>query len=105
MRRHRRRRSTGFDGAFGGPVVDGDNPLDEAGYFQPTSDVLPAAQFPQFASRGVAEYEAGGRNPFEPVEGDRYAAAVHADNSYMRLTKTVDLTGGDDARSCSSSCR
>ena len=27
------------------------------------------------------------RDPFAPVEGTRYAAAVHADDSYMRLTQ------------------
>ena len=85
-------------GALGGPVVEGDNPLDEAGFFQPTSDVLPPAQFPQFTSQGAAEYQAGGSNPFAPVEGRRYAGAVHADDSYMRLTKTVDLTGSRAAQ-------
>ena len=47
------------------------------------------SEFPQFASRAAAEY-----NPFvRPVEGERYAGAVHVDDSYMRLTRTVDLTG------------
>ena len=87
----------GYEGAFGGPVAEDDNPLDEAGFFQPTSDVLPVEQFPQFASRGAADYEAGGRNPFEPAEGERYAGAVHADDSYMRLMKTVNLTGKTSA--------
>ncbi len=87
----------GFDSPFGGPVADGDNPLDEAGHFRATSEVLPVAQFPQFASRGVADYD-GGERPFEPIEGDRYAAAAHADNSYMRLTKTVDLTTATTAQ-------
>jgi hypothetical protein len=67
------------------------NPLDEVGVFQPTSDVLPVEEFPQFASQGAALYDFTG-DPFTPVEGDNYAAAVHADQSYMRLTKTVDLT-------------
>jgi len=88
----------GYEGAFGGPVAEGDNPLDEAGFFQPTSDVLPPDQFPQFTSWGAADYEAGGRNPFEPAEGARYAGAVHADESYMRLTKTVDLTSATTAQ-------
>ena len=80
----------GFEGELGGPVVEGDNPLDEAGVFQPTSDVLPADEFPQFASHAAAEYPFEG-GPYSPVEGERYAGAVHADNSYTRLTKTVDL--------------
>ncbi len=83
----------GFEGTFGGPVVDGDNPLDEAGVFQPTSDVLPVGEFPQFASKGAAEYTSSGVDPYAPVEGSRYAGALHQDSSYMRLTKTVDLTG------------
>ncbi len=87
----------GFEGTFGGPVVDGDNPLDEAGVFQPTSDVLPVSEFPQFASKGAAEYASSGQNPYAPVEGTRYAGALHQDSSYMRLSKTVDLTGASAA--------
>ncbi|HEV2785476.1 MAG TPA: hypothetical protein VGV67_03730, partial [Solirubrobacteraceae bacterium] len=88
----------GYQGDLGGPVAAGDNPLDEAGFFQPTSDVLPVADFPQFASRGVAEYQAGGANPFAPVEGERYAGAVHEDDSYMRLTRTIDVPAGATAQ-------
>jgi predicted deacylase len=88
----------GFSATLRGPVVAGDNPLDEAGSFQPTSDVLPPAQFPQFTSHGSAEYEVAGVNPYAPVEGTRYAAAVHADNSYMRLTRTIDLTSATAAQ-------
>jgi hypothetical protein len=82
----------GYEGMLGGPVVEGDNPLDEAGVFQPTSDVLPVDEFPQFASQGAAEYPIEG-GPFTPVEGERYAGAVHQDESYTRLTKVVDLSG------------
>ncbi len=82
----------GFEGTLGGPAV-GDNPIDEAGVFTPTSQVLPAGQFPQFASQGAAEY------PFGPVEGTRYAEGAHADDSYMRLTRTtVDLTDATSAQ-------
>ena len=82
----------GYEGTFGGPVVEGDNPLDEAGVFQPTSEVLPAGEFPQFASKGAAKYTTSGENPYAPVEGTKYAGAVHQDASYMRLTKTIDLS-------------
>ena len=78
---------TGFQGQLSGTPT---NPLDEAGTFQPTSDVLPVEQFPQFASKGAAEYDFTG-DPTTPPEGSNYAAAVHADYSYMRLTKTFDL--------------
>ncbi len=88
---------TGFEGNLGGPVVQGDNPLDEAGVFQPTSEVLPADQFPQFTSHGAALYPLEEGSPFAPIEGERYAGALHADSSYMRLTKTVDLSTASSA--------
>ena len=87
----------GLEGTFGGPVVEGDNPLNEAGVFQPTSEVLPTDEFPQFASQGAAEYSTTGQNPYAPVEGTRYAGAPHQDSSYMRLSKTVDLSGATAA--------
>ena len=34
-----------------------------------------------------------GVDPYAPVEGTKYAGALHQDSSYMRLSKTVDLTG------------
>ncbi len=90
--------ATPIDG-FSGDFVDGDNPLDEAGVFQPTSELLPVAEFPQFASQGAAEYvSAGGASPFAPVEGTRYAGALHSDASYMRLARTVDLTNATTAQ-------
>jgi len=82
----------GYEGDFGGPVTTGDNPLDEAGVYQPTSDVLPPDEFPQFESRAAADYLVGTDPPFAPVEGQQYAGALHADSSYMRLSRTVDLT-------------
>jgi hypothetical protein len=88
---------TGFEGNLGGPVVEGANPLNEAGVFQPTSEVLPADQFPQFTSQGAALYPLEEGSPFAPVEGERYAGALHADSSYMRLTKTVDLSTASSA--------
>jgi hypothetical protein len=82
----------GFVAELGG----GDNPLDEAGTFQPTSEVLPADEFPQFESHGSSEYPVAG-GPFSPVEGSRYAGALHADASYMRLSKTIDLSSASSA--------
>ena len=75
----------------------------------PTSTVLPPEEFPQFAQRdrpAATTGVAGGA--FEPVEGDWYVGAVHADDSYMRLARTVDLTGvdrGADAGAGVRSCR
>ena len=51
------------------PVVDGANPLDEAGVFQPTSDVLPVARVPAVRQRGRGRVRHRGVDPFAPVEG------------------------------------
>jgi hypothetical protein len=83
----------GFAGTLGGTVVEGDNPLDEAGVFQPTSEVLPVDEFPQFASQAAARYPFR-VDPFAPVEGTRYAGLLHADDSYSRLTRTVSVPAG-----------
>jgi hypothetical protein len=85
-------RLAGVGGAFGGPAV-ADNPVDEPGTFTVTSDVLPPAQFPQFASQSSGAYVGASGGAFEPVEGSWYVGGVHVDDSYMRLTRTVDLTG------------
>jgi hypothetical protein len=89
---------TGYEAALGGPVVAGDNPLDEAGVFEPTSEVLPVDRFPQFASKGAALYPLTAGSPFAPVEGSRYAGAPHADDSYMRLSRTIDLATATSAQ-------
>ncbi|GAA0921654.1 MULTISPECIES: M14 family metallopeptidase [Streptomyces violaceusniger group] len=68
------------------------NPLDAAGAYTVTSDVLPPEDFPQFRSAGAGEYP-NTRTPYQPYEGDWMAAAGHRDNSWMRLSRTVDLTG------------
>lgn len=73
---------------FGGPATV-DNPVNEAGAFIVTSDVLPVDEFPQFASEGAAEYP----DPFAAIEGDWAAAAGHIDDGYQRLGRTYDLTG------------
>ncbi|GAA1759080.1 M14 family metallopeptidase [Agromyces humatus] len=78
----------GFTGTFGGPATV-DNPVDEAGAFVATSDVLPVDEFPQFASEGAAEYA----SPYDAVEGEWAAAAGHVDFGYQRLARTFDLTG------------
>jgi hypothetical protein len=82
----------GAEGTFGGPAAEG-NPLDEAGSFTITSDVLPPERFPQFASEAAGAYEGSAGGPFEPVEGAWYAGGVHVHDSYMRLTRTIDLSG------------
>ncbi|MGH9235513.1 MAG: M14 family zinc carboxypeptidase [Acidimicrobiales bacterium] len=81
----------GVAATFGGPAV-ADNPLDEAGAFALTSDVMPPDQFPLFAGNASSTYvTVDGVNPFGPAEGEFYAGAVHQDGSYMRLARTIDL--------------
>jgi hypothetical protein len=81
---------TGTSTALAGPPS---NPVDEAGTFLPTSAVLPTGQFPQFASAVSGAYRGGPPGSLETFEGDWFAAASHADSSYMRLSRTVDLSG------------
>ncbi|SEQ55775.1 Immune inhibitor A peptidase M6 [Streptomyces sp. yr375] len=79
----------GLSGALG--AAPG-NPLDKAGTYGVTSDELPAAAYPQFASAGAGQF-AGTVNPYGPYAGAYMAAAVHTDDAYKRLTRTIDLTG------------
>ncbi|MEV8592069.1 M14 family zinc carboxypeptidase [Streptomyces sp. NPDC052012] len=90
--------ATGFTGSgrlsgFTGPLGEAPgNPLDKAGTYGVTSDELPADTYPQFASAGAGGYP-GTVNPYGPYAGSYMAAAVHTDDGYKRLTRTVDLTG------------
>ncbi|MET9124678.1 M14 family zinc carboxypeptidase [Streptomyces sp. NPDC004528] len=90
--------ANGFTGSgrlagFTGPLGDAPgNPLNTAGTYGVTSDSLPAAQYPQFASSAGAGQFAGTVNPYGPYAGSAMAAAVHTDDAYKRLTRTIDLT-------------
>ncbi|MEV6840917.1 M14 family zinc carboxypeptidase [Streptomyces sp. NPDC051133] len=96
------RTSTGGATAFtGSGALDGvagtlgdapGNPLDRAGTYGVTSDELPVASYPQFRSAGAGRF-AGTVNPYGPYSGSYMAAAVHTDDAYKRLTRTIDLTG------------
>ncbi|MFK0127753.1 M14 family zinc carboxypeptidase [Streptomyces nigra] len=79
----------GFSGTLAGSPG---NPLDRAGNYSVTSDQLPVASYPQFRSAGAGQF-AGTVNPYGPFAGDWMAAAVHSDDAWKRLTRTVDLTG------------
>ncbi|MFD8041106.1 M14 family metallopeptidase [Streptomyces bauhiniae] len=68
------------------------NPLDAAGAYGVTSDELPAATYPQFRSAGAGRFT-GAVSPYGPYAGSYMAAAVHTDDAYKRLTRTIDLTG------------
>ncbi|MRG60009.1 zinc carboxypeptidase [Agromyces sp. CFH 90414] len=89
---------TGVGALFGGPATV-DNPIDEAGEFTPTSDVLPIDEFPQFESWAAAEYT-GPSGPFLPIEGAWAAFAAHVDEGYQRLGRTFsvpELADGETA--------
>jgi hypothetical protein len=81
----------GTAATFGGPAV-ADNPLNEAGALAVTSDVLPTEQFPLFTSGSAGVYSGSSGGAFDPVESDWYVGAVHTDDSYLRLSRTVDLS-------------
>ena len=81
---------TGLTASLGGTPT---NPIDEAGNFVATSDILPVADFPQFRSWRSSTFSGGPPGIIEPFEGTWFARADHADDSYMRLARTVDLTG------------
>ncbi|MBT2488701.1 immune inhibitor A [Streptomyces sp. ISL-96] len=89
--------ATAFSGL--GPMAGTDSPLagapgnalDAPGAYISTSSVLPAAQFPQFASEQAGRYT-GAVNPYAPYAGRGMAAATHEDNDWKRLTRTFDLT-------------
>ncbi|MCT4355072.1 immune inhibitor A [Streptomyces sp. Je 1-79] len=85
--------SGGFGGATGTLGAAAGNPLDNAGAYTVTSDTLEPRRFPQFgSSRSAGDYP-GVRTPFEPYEGASFAAVRHADDTWTRLSRTVDLTG------------
>jgi hypothetical protein len=95
----------GVDATFGGAALSS-NPLDEAGTFAVTSDVLPVEQFPQFASEAAGTYRGSSDGAFDPVEGSWYVGLSHSDDSFTRLTRTIDLSDVTAAqrRSCAHSC-
>ncbi|MFI7700087.1 M14 family zinc carboxypeptidase [Nonomuraea sp. NPDC049480] len=75
----------GVGGTFGGPAT-ADNPVDEAGVLQPMG-----TDFPRFTGTPAAGYQLGTPGPFDPIEGQWYIRGTHADDSYMRLTRTINL--------------
>jgi hypothetical protein len=63
--------------------------------FLTTSSILPTSQYPQFDSRQAIKFD---RPPsFDPPTGTHYAFSQAADDSYKRLSRTVDLTGASSA--------
>ncbi|MEU9142948.1 M14 family zinc carboxypeptidase [Streptomyces sp. NPDC048349] len=89
--------ATGFSGAGalagakGGLGNAAGNPLDAPGSYLVTSDSLAPAQFPQFKSAQAGQF-GGVVNPYAPYAGSQMASALHEDDDWKRLTRTIDLT-------------
>src|SRR5205085_667338 len=63
--------------------------------FLTTSSILPEQDYPQFATRQEIKFD---RPPsFDPPTGTHYAFSQAADQSWKRLTRTVDLTNASTA--------
>ncbi len=68
--------------------------------FLTTSSILPESEYPQFASDARAAWVSEAEAPYEPFHGSQYLYSQRANQSYKRLTRTIDLTGlaaGDPA--------
>ncbi|WBB46654.1 M14 family zinc carboxypeptidase [Verrucosispora sp. WMMA2044] len=88
-------RFAGFTGALNADGSAGNQ--DHTASFLTTSSFLPPAQFPQFASSAPVGWGRPGGAPFDPRTGEWYLFSGQSDESYKRLTRTVDLTGASSA--------
>jgi hypothetical protein len=73
---------------------DGADNQDWANSFITTSSLLPDDTYPQFASDAPAEWDDGIAGSFEPFDGTQYVYSNRADQSYKRLTRTIDVPAG-----------
>ena len=64
-----------------------------ANSFISTSGILPADEYPQFASEVAAKYDRPG-GPFDPHTGESYAYSQIADVAYKRLKRTITVPAG-----------
>jgi hypothetical protein len=79
---------TGTTWSFNG--ADSAANQDHNASFITTSGLLPAADYPQFASEAVAKYDRPG-GPFDPHTGGAYVYSQIGDISYKRLMHTIDV--------------
>ncbi len=90
-----------FDGGTWG--LNGDESAgnqDHTASFLSTSSLLPESEYPQFASDTPAQWAREGAAPFEPFDGVRYMYSNRANETYKRLSRTIDLSAlapGDPA--------
>jgi len=87
----------GIDTPLEGLLAELDGP-DSAGNqgdgttaFMPTSNLMPAEEFPLFTSWRSALWDTGAALPYEPLTGDWYVASDHDDRAYKRISRTIDL--------------
>ena len=88
----------GDEGAFAGfeATLNGAGSADNQDHtaaFLTTSSFLPPDTFPQFASGAPVDWVDGIPSRFNPYSGDWLVESQKADESWKRLTRTVDLTG------------
>lgn len=83
-------RFAGFTGALNAPGSAENQ--DHTASFLTTSGFLPPDEFPQFDSSAPLGWERPGGAPFDPRTGDWYLWSGQANESYKRLTQTVDLS-------------
>ncbi|MBQ1024151.1 M14 family metallopeptidase [Micromonospora sp. C95] len=88
-------RFAGFTGTLNADGSAGNQ--DHTASFLTTSSFLPPTQFPQFASSAPVGWGRPGGAPFDPRTGEWYLFSGQSDESYKRLTQTVDLTGASSA--------
>ncbi len=67
--------------------------FDDAAFIT-TSGILDPATYPQFESWVAAKYDRPG-GPFDPHNGTRYAYSQIADQTFKRLTHTVNVPAGE----------
>ncbi|PZF91187.1 M14 family metallopeptidase, partial [Micromonospora endophytica] len=88
-------RFSGFAATLNAPGSAGNQ--DHTASFLTTSGFLPVEQFPQFASSAPVGWVRPGGAPFDPRTGEWYLFSGQSDESYKRLSRTVDLTGAGNA--------
>ncbi|MFF3866442.1 M14 family zinc carboxypeptidase [Micromonospora sp. NPDC001898] len=71
---------------------------DHTASFLTTSSFLPPDEFPQFGGAATVDWVRPGSAPFDPRTGEWYLYSGRADESYKRLTRTVDLTSAGSAQ-------
>lgn len=89
-------RFEGFDGTLNAPGSSANQ--DHTASFLATSSVLPGDEFPWFGpSVAPVDWARPGAPPFDPHEGEWYAYSGRGDQTYKRLTRTIDLTSASAA--------